>query len=392
MALTYSELIAQAKREISEIDPAGLAARLGDNIVLIDVRESDEYVQGAIEGSKHIPRGLLESNIAMVVPDRSSSLVLYCAAGARSALAAKSLKDMGYGDVSSLTGGFGRWKNEGRPWAEPITLSQDQKIRYSRHTLLPEVGEEGQAKLLDSKVLVIGAGGLGSPASMYLAAAGVGTLGVVDFDVVDSSNLQRQILHNIERLGEAKVESARQTLQLLNPDVKIEPYRERLSAENVLDIMSGYDLVVDGGDNFPTRYLVNDASLHLRIPVVHGAIFRFEGQASVFHPYVGPCYRCLFPQPPPPELAPSCAEAGVLGVLPGIVGSIEAMEAIKVLLGIGETLVGTLLTYDALTQDFRKLKLRRNPNCPACADESMPPAIVEYDDLCMPAGSVARTI
>ncbi len=392
MSLTYSELIAQAKREISEIDPAGLAARLGGNVVLIDVRESDEHVQGAIEGSKHIPRGLLESNIAAVVPDQSSSLVLYCAGGARSALAAKSLKDMGYADVASLTGGFGRWKNEGRPWAEPITLSQDQKIRYSRHTLLPEVGEEGQAKLLDSKVLLVGAGGLGSPASMYLAAAGVGTIGIVDFDVVDSSNLQRQILHNIERLGEAKVESARQTLQLLNPDVKIEPYRERLSAENVLDIMSGYDLVVDGGDNFPTRYLVNDASLHLRIPVVHGAIFRFEGQASVFHPYVGPCYRCLFPQPPPPELAPSCAEAGVLGVLPGIVGSIEAMEAIKLLLGIGETLVGTLLTYDALTQDFRKLKLRRNPNCPACADESMPPAIVEYDDLCMPAGSVARTI
>ncbi|MEX2278457.1 MAG: molybdopterin-synthase adenylyltransferase MoeB [Acidimicrobiia bacterium] len=392
MALTYSELIAQAKREIAEIDSASLAARLGGDFVLVDVREGDEYSQGAIVGTKHIPRGLLEANIAMQVPDQSTPIVLYCAGGARSALAAKSLKDMGYLDVTSLTGGFGRWKNEGRPWAEPVTLNQDQKARYSRHTLLPEVGEEGQAKLLDSKVLLIGAGGLGSPAAMYLAAAGVGTLGIVDFDVVDASNLQRQILHNMDRLGESKVESARQTLQALNPDVKIEPYRERLSADNVLEIMSGYDIVVDGGDNFPTRYLINDASLHLRIPVVHGAIFRFEGQASVFHPYVGPCYRCLFPQPPPPELAPSCAEAGVLGVLPGIVGSIEAMEAIKLLLGIGEPLTGQLLTYDALTQDFRKLKLRRNPDCPACADESMPPAIVEYDDLCMPAGSVARTV
>jgi molybdopterin/thiamine biosynthesis adenylyltransferase/rhodanese-related sulfurtransferase len=392
MALTYSELIAQAKREIAEIDPAGLVALLGSDVVVVDVREGDEFSQGAIPGSRHIPRGLLESNITMQVADPSTRLVLYCAAGARSALAAKTLMDMGYRDVRSLAGGFGRWKNEGRPWVEPVTLTADQKTRYSRHTLLPEVGEEGQAKLLDSKVLMIGAGGLGSPAAMYLAAAGVGTLGIVDFDVVDASNLQRQILHNMDRLGEAKVESARQTLQALNPDVKIEPYRERLSADNVIDIMSGYDVVVDGGDNFPTRYLINDASLHLKIPVVHGAIFRFEGQASVFHPYEGPCYRCLFPQPPPPELAPSCAEAGVLGVLPGIIGSIEAMEAIKILLGIGESLTGTLLTYDALTQDFRKLKLRRNPECPACADESMPPQIVEYDDLCMPAGSVARSV
>jgi molybdopterin/thiamine biosynthesis adenylyltransferase/rhodanese-related sulfurtransferase len=392
MAPTYSELIAQAKREIAEIDPAGLVALLGSDVVVVDVREGDEFSQGAILGSRHIPRGLLESNITMQVPDPSTRLVLYCAAGARSALAAKTLMDMGYRDVRSLAGGFGRWKNEGRPWVEPVTLTADQKARYSRHTLLPEVGEEGQAKLLDSKVLMIGAGGLGSPAAMYLAAAGVGTLGIVDFDVVDASNLQRQILHNMDRLGEAKVESARQTLQALNPDVKIEPYRERLSADNVIDIMSGYDIVVDGGDNFPTRYLINDASLHLKIPVVHGAIFRFEGQASVFHPYEGPCYRCLFPQPPPPELAPSCAEAGVLGVLPGIIGSIEAMEAIKILLGIGESLTGILLTYDALTQDFRKLKLRRNPQCPACADEAMPPQIVEYDDLCMPAGSVARSV
>jgi molybdopterin/thiamine biosynthesis adenylyltransferase/rhodanese-related sulfurtransferase len=391
MSFSYQEMVAAAKREIREFTPAEVEARLGGQFVLVDVREADEFEQGAIPGSRLIPRGLLESNVALQIPDRSTEIILYCAAGARSALAARSLQEMGYGNVSSMSGGFGQWKSEGRPWAVPVTLSKEQKTRYSRHTLLPEVGEAGQAKLLDSKVLLIGAGGLGSPAALYLAAAGVGTLGIVDFDTVDASNLQRQILHSMDRIGQAKVESARETLQALNPDVKIEPYRVRLSAENVLQIMSGYDLVVDGGDNFPTRYLVNDASLHLRIPVVHGAIFRFEGQASVFNPYDGPCYRCLFPQPPPPELAPSCAEAGVLGVLPGIIGSIEAMEAIKVLLGIGEPLIGKLLTYDALTQDFRQLKLRRNPECPACSNEDMPPAIVEYDMLCTPAGSVART-
>jgi molybdopterin/thiamine biosynthesis adenylyltransferase/rhodanese-related sulfurtransferase len=391
MATTYQELVSQAKKVIREVQPADVAARLGaPDLVVIDCREAEEFGQGAIEGAKLIPRGLLESNIAHHVPHPDTEVVVYCAGGARSALAAKTLQDMGYRNVAAMAGGFGRWKAEGRPWREPVTLSTDQKVRYSRHTLLPEVGEEGQAKLLDSRVLLVGAGGLGSPAALYLAAAGVGTLGIVDFDVVDASNLQRQVLHNMDRIGQAKVESARETLTALNPDVKIEPYQTRLSADNVLDILSGYDLVVDGGDNFPTRYLVNDASLHLRIPVVHGAIFRFEGQVSVFNPYQGPCYRCLFPQPPPPELAPSCAEAGVLGVLPGIVGSIEAMEAIKLLLGIGEPLVGKLLTYDALTEEFRTLKLRRNPDCPACADEERPPAIVEYDQLCTPAGSVPR--
>lgn len=391
MALTYQELVARAKQEITEISSAELEARLGNGgFTLVDVREADEHSQGAIEGAKLIPRGLLESNVPLHIPDSATEIIIYCAAGARSALAAKALRDMGYERVSSLSGGFGTWKAEGRPWTVPTTLTAEQKNRYSRHTLLPEVGEEGQAKLLDSKVILIGAGGLGSPAALYLAAAGVGTLGIVDFDVVDSSNLQRQILHTVDRIGQAKVDSAREALQALNPDVKIEPYRERLSADNVLDILSGYDLIVDGGDNFPTRYLINDASLHLRIPVVHGAIFRFEGQASVFKPYDGPCYRCLFPQPPPPELAPSCAEAGVLGVLPGIIGSIEAMEAIKLLLGIGEPLIGKLLTYDALEEEFRQLKLRRNPDCPACADEARPPVIVEYDQYCMPAGSVAR--
>ncbi len=391
MAMTYQEMIAAAKAEIAEIDTATLEARLDDGTAIIDCREADEYEQGAIRSARLIPRGLLESNITMQIPDRSTPIAIYCAVGARSALAAKALQDMGYTDVVSVAGGFGRWKAEGREWSEPVTLTKEQKIRYSRHTLLPEVGEAGQAKLLDSKVLLIGAGGLGSPAALYLAAAGVGTLGIVDFDIVDSSNLQRQILHSVDRIGMPKVESARETLIALNPDVKIRMHDVRLSAENILEIMSEYDVVVDGGDNFPTRYLINDASLHLEIPVVHGAIFRFEGQASVFKAYEGPCYRCLFPQPPPPELAPSCAEAGVLGVLPGIVGSIEAMEAIKLILGIGEPLVGKLLTYDALEQEFRQLKLRRNPECPACGDRSQPPAIVEYDDLCMPAGTVART-
>jgi molybdopterin/thiamine biosynthesis adenylyltransferase/rhodanese-related sulfurtransferase len=391
MPRSYQEMVTEARRSIHEIDPTALAARRMDPPVIVDIREADEFEQGALEGAKLIPRGVLESNVATYVPDPATEIVLYCAVGARSALAALSLEHMGYTNVASLAGGFERWKADGHSWTVPATLSREQRIRYSRHTLLPEVGEEGQARLLASKVLLIGAGGLGSPAAMYLAAAGVGTLGIVDFDIVDPSNLQRQILHDVAAIGRPKVESAAETLRALNPDVRVVPIEQRLSADNVLELMTGYDVVVDGGDNFPTRYLVNDASLHLGIPVVHGAIFRFEGQASVFSPYDGPCYRCLFPQPPPPELAPSCAEAGVLGVLPGIIGSIEAMETIKLLLGIGEPLVGRLLTYDALAQEFRSLTLRRNPTCPACADRTMPPAIVEYDALCTPAGSVARS-
>jgi molybdopterin/thiamine biosynthesis adenylyltransferase/rhodanese-related sulfurtransferase len=390
--LTYQELVARAKNQIEEIGPAELEPRLGRGPVLLDVREADEYEQGALEGAVFIPRGILESTAAQRLPDPSAEIVIYCAAGHRSALAALALQQMGYANVSSLRGGFTQWKSDGRPWTIPVSLSKDQQQRYSRHTLLPEVGTEGQQKLLDSRILLVGAGGLGSPAALYLAAAGVGTLGIVDSDVVEVSNLQRQIIHDESQIGRSKVDSARRRIADLNPDVDVVGYGERLTADNVLDIMTGYDVVVDGGDNFPTRYLVNDASLHLRIPVVHGAIFRFEGQVSVFDPYAGPCYRCLFPKPPPPELAPSCAEAGVLGVLPGIIGSIEAMEAIKLVLGIGETLAGVLLTYDALTQDFRRLKLSRNPQCPACADESMPPVIVQYDDLCTPAGSVARSV
>jgi molybdopterin/thiamine biosynthesis adenylyltransferase/rhodanese-related sulfurtransferase len=388
---TYQEMVARARREIREVEPAAVEAALDASTLLIDCRESEEFSQGAILGARHVPRGVLEGSISGIAPDPNQPIVIYCASGARSALAAKALQDMGYSSVVNMVGGFIRWKNEGRTWRMPVTLTNDQKARYSRHTMLPEVGEAGQATLLASKALLVGAGGLGSPAALYLAAAGVGTLGIVDFDVVDATNLQRQIIHSMDRIGQPKVESARETITALNPDVKVEPYRERLSADNVLDIMAGYEVIIDGGDNFPTRYLVNDASLHLKVPVVHGSIFRFEGQVSVFKPYEGPCYRCLFPQPPPPELAPSCAEAGVLGVLPGVIGSLQAMEAIKLLLGIGDPLIGKLLTYDALTQEFLTFKLRRSPSCPACSDPELPPAIVEYDQLCTPAGSVART-
>ncbi len=338
-----------------------------------------------------MPRGVLEIDLTARIPDRSREIVLYCSGGHRSVLAADSLQRLGYRKVSSLAGGFEQWKAEQREWALPRTLSGEQRSRYSRHLLLPEVGEEGQQRLLESKALIIGAGGLGSPVALYLAAAGVGTIGIVDFDVVDGSNLQRQILHDSRRIGTPKAESARETLRALNPDVRVAVHQTRFTADNALEIIDGYDVVVDGADNFPTRYLVNDASLHLRVPVVHGSIFRFEGQATVFDPYRGPCYRCLFPEPPPPELAPSCAEAGVLGVLPGVIGSIEAMEALKLLLGIGESLAGRLLLYDALEEDFRIVALRRDPDCPACADESHPPQIVEYDQHCTPAGNVPRT-
>jgi molybdopterin/thiamine biosynthesis adenylyltransferase len=301
-------------------------------------------------------------------------------------LAAKTLQDLGYQDVANLAGGIVRWKLEGLPVQVDSTLSAEQRQRYARHLVLPEVGEKGQRKLLESSVLVIGAGGLGSPVALYLAAAGVGTLRMVDSDVVDESNLQRQILHGIDRVGRAKVESARQTIAAINPDVVVETHRVRLEAGNVLKLIDGCDVIVDGTDNFPTRYLVNDASLRTRTPVVHGSIFRFDGQVAVFSPYKGPCYRCLFPQPPPPELAPNCAEAGVMGALPGIIGSLQAMETIKLLLGLGQPLIGRLLVYDALDQDFMTVKVNRDPNCPACSDESAPPTLFDYDQSCLPVG------
>jgi sulfur-carrier protein adenylyltransferase/sulfurtransferase len=386
----YNDLVAAARRHVTELEPEEVEARMG-RVTLIDVREPDEYESGTVGGSLLLPRGVLESTIESQIPDRDRDLILFCAAGQRSVLAAASLQAMGYENVASMAGGFDRWKTEGRSWIVPSTLTSSQRSRYSRHLLLPEVGEAGQTRLLESSVVLVGAGGLGSPAALYLAAAGVGTIGLVDFDVVDASNLQRQILHNVERIGMPKVDSARETLSALNPDVKIVTHPHRLESANALEILGGYDVIVDGGDNFPTRYLVNDASLHLGTPVVHGSIFRFEGQASVFDPYHGPCYRCLFPQPPPPELAPSCAEAGVLGVLPGIIGSVEAMETIKLLLGIGDSLVGKLLIYDALEEDFQTVKVRRDPGCPACSDPEFPPRLVDYDLACAPAGGVPRS-
>lgn len=386
---SYRELVAEALAVVAEVQPAELEPRLGSGIVVLDVREPDEVSAGVIPGSVIIARGVLERDVAARIPEPDTRLVIYCASGQRSALAALSLHRMGYTQVASLAGGIDAWRREGRPLATPVRLDEEQRIRYARHLVLPEVGEEGQRRLLESRVLLVGAGGLGSPAALYLAAAGVGTLGLVDFDVVDASNLQRQIAHTLDRLGAPKVESAREAIAALNPDVKVEPHRVQLAAANALDILSGYDVIVDGADNFPTRYLLNDASLHTRIPVVHGSIFRFEGQATVFDPYRGPCYRCLFPQPPPPELAPSCAEAGVLGVLPGVIGSLQALEVIKLILGIGDSLVGRLLTYDALEQDFRTLRLRRNPACPACGDEYSPPPLVDYDQYCLPGRPAA---
>ena len=381
-------MLAAARASVREVSPTEASVIPG--AAMLDVREPDEWAQGAIDGAVFIPRGTLEYTVGRELPDPSQPVVVYCAGGHRSLLAAKVLQDMGYEDVVSMDGGFTAWRRDGLDWRRPEGLSDEQRARYARHLVLGGVGSEGQQRMLGASVLVLGAGGLGSPAALYLAAAGVGTIGIVDDDVVEVSNLQRQVLHDTHRIGMAKVESARDTLGALNPEIKVEPYAERLTSENALRIMAGYDVVIDGTDNFPTRYLVNDASLHLRVPVVHGSIFRFEGQVAVFDPYRGPCYRCLFPQPPPPELAPNCAEAGVLGVLPGVIGAIQAAEALKLVLGAGEPLRGKLLSYDALDQSFRTLRLERDPDCPACASESEPPRLVDYDETCRPAGNVAR--
>ncbi len=387
---TPRDLLNAAKEAIREVEPSDVAARL-DHYRILDVREPDEHEQGAVPGAVHIPRGNLEFSVESRLTDKHAPIAVYCAGGVRSAFAAKTLQDLGYTDVVSVIGGFNKWKDEGLTWSTPRTLSPDQRNRYQRHLLLPEVGDEGQLRLLDSKVLLLGAGGLGSPAALYLAAAGVGTIGIIDMDVVDASNLQRQVLHNMDRIGMRKVDSAKQTLTAINPDLDVRTYDVRLGADNVLDIIDGYDVIVDGTDNFPTRYLVNDAALVKRIPVVHGSIFRFEGQVTIFNPYVGPCYRCMIPEPPPAELAPSCAEAGVLGVLPGIVGSIQAIETIKLLLELGDPLVGRLLTYDSMDQSFRTFKVRRDPSCPACGEDAGPIIIAEYDDLCMPHVAVSAS-
>ena len=377
---SYRDLLAQVKGEIQELRAADAAALLDAPAqpYLVDVRNQDEWDEGHIPGAVHIPRGNLESRAEGALKDRSRPVLVYCASGARSAFAAKTLEQLGYEDVRSLAGGYTDWKRSGFPTEIPVTFPEEQRRRYSRHILIPEVGEAGQRKLLNARILLIGAGGLGSPASLYLAAAGVGTLGIVDDDVVDDSNLQRQIAHTTARVGVPKVDSARETLEALNPDVDVKTFEERLTSENVDRILDdGWDLIVDGADNFPTRYLVNDASVWHGIPVVHGSIYRFEGQVTVFRPGVGPCYRCLFPTPPPPELAPSCAEGGVLGVLPGVVGSLQANEALKLALGIGEPLVGRLQLFDALSATFTEVALRRDPDCPVCGEH---PSITEYID------------
>jgi sulfur-carrier protein adenylyltransferase/sulfurtransferase len=401
---TYRELLARVKEEIDEISTIDAHERLAAETppLFVDVREPDEWDEGHIPGAVYTGRGRLEQRIEGLVPDKDRPLVVYCSAGSRSAFATKTLRELGYEDVVNLAGGFSDWKRNGFEVTIPRALSPEQRSRYSRHLLIPEVGEEGQQRLLDARVLLIGAGGLGSPASLYLAAAGVGTIGIVDADVVDESNLQRQIVHSTERLGEPKVLSAKRTLEALNPDVRVVAYEERLTSENVDRVLGeGWDVIVDGADNFPTRYLLNDASVWHGIPVVHGSIFRFEGQVTVFAPGLartagarglrgpgvdgsagdasspGPCYRCLFPQPPPPELAPSCAEGGVLGVLPGVIGSIQANEALKLVLQRGDSLAGRLLLFDALATTLDEVTVRRDPDCPVCGDH---PTITEYID------------
>jgi molybdopterin/thiamine biosynthesis adenylyltransferase/rhodanese-related sulfurtransferase len=382
MAPTFQQLLAGVKQEIREVSVDDVKRLLDARapVKLVDVREADEYAGGRLPGALHIPRGYLELRIEDRAR-RDEELVVYCAGGTRSALAVKTLKELGYTRVASLAGGYNRWSDAAYPVEKPVVLTAEQKERYRRHLILPEVGEEGQAKLLQARVLLLGAGGLGSPAALYLAAAGVGTLGIVDSDVVDLSNLQRQVLHTRQFQGQPKVVSARAAIEALNPDVKVVPFQERLTSHNVLRVLEGFDLVLDGGDNFPTRYLLNDACVMLGRPNLHGSIFRFEGQVTTFVPGQGPCYRCLYPAPPPPELAPSCAEAGVLGVLPGLIGLLQANEALKLILGQGEPLIGRLVTFDALGTRFQELKLRRDPKCPVCAPGTKV-ELIDYEHFC----------
>jgi molybdopterin/thiamine biosynthesis adenylyltransferase/rhodanese-related sulfurtransferase len=377
----YRELLQQVRSRIAEVD--GREAQAIEGATWIDVREQDEWDEGHIPGAVHIPRGSLESRIEAVVADRSRPLVVYCASGGRSAFAADTLTELGYARPVSLAGGFSDWKRNGFPTELPRRLSPERRARYSRHLLIPEIGEEGQMRLLDSRILLIGAGGLGSPASLYLAAAGVGHIGIIDADIVDESNLQRQIAHSLNTLGSPKVDSARRAIEALNPDVEVTTYRERLTSENIDRILDdGWEIILDGADNFPTRYLVNDASVWRDIPVVHGSIYRFEGQVTVFKPGDGPCYRCLYASPPPPELAPSCSEGGVLGVLPGIVGTLQTNEALKLALGVGEPLIGRLLLFDALATDFQEVHIVRNPDCPVCGTHPTINEYIDYVEFC----------
>jgi molybdopterin/thiamine biosynthesis adenylyltransferase/rhodanese-related sulfurtransferase len=380
---SYDALLRELRTQTPEVDVQGLSTQLGKAHV-IDCREADEHAQGTIPGAVWIPRGFLEARIEKTITDRAAPVIIYCASGNRSLFAQRTLAELGYTNVKSLAGGFTAWKRAGQPWEMPATLRADQETRYSRHTLLPEVGVAGQQKLLAAKVVCIGAGGLGSPSSMYLAAAGIGALGMIDDDVVDASNLQRQILHGTDRLATHKVDSAERTLKNLNPDVRVEKHKARITSANAIDLLGRYDVIIDGADNFATRYLVNDVALKLAKPVVHASIFRFEGQITVFPGNGSPCYRCLYPQPPPPEDAPSCAEGGVLGVLPGIMGVLQATEAIKLILNLGDSLAGRLLVYDALRTKFRELKLRRDPKCPTCGDgvDRSTIELVDYEQFC----------
>ena len=385
MAKTFQDIMADARKEIPEVTAQQVSDLLknnGKSPVILDVREKDEWREGHLDGAVSLPRGFLEIKVENTVPDKNTPIVAYCAGGVRSLLAAKIMREMGYQNVSSMAGGYAAWKNAGYKWVQDFQFTPEQLIRYSRHFLLSEVDEESQAKLLKAKVLMVGASGLSCPSAYYLAAAGVGTLGIIDNDVVDISNLQRQILHTNDRVGKPKVESAKLTLEGLNPDVKVIPYQEKLTSSNIMEIIKDYDIVVDGSDNFPTRYLVNDACILTKTPNVHGSIFQFDGQATVFYPGKGPCYRCLYPEPPPADMAPSCAEAGVLGVLPGLIGTIEALEAIKLILGKGDSLIGRLLCFNTLTMEITTLNLRRDPNCPMCGDHPTIHELIDYEEFC----------
>ncbi len=369
MPKSYSDLLREARTKVREVTAADVdVLRARGGLTIVDVREDSERAQGYMPGSVHISKSYIEGQIEAAIPDRNQPVVLYCAGGVRSLFAAATLQELGYADVASMAGGFQAWKSGGYAWTAPVNLTAEQKQRYSRHLLIPEVGTDGQKKLLDSKVLLIGAGGLGSPAALYLAAAGVGTIGLVDFDIVDLSNLQRQVIHTTDRIGEKKVESARKAINALNPDVKVIAHEEMLLPDNVERLIAGYDVVLDGTDTFETRYLLNDAAVAANIPVVHASVFRFEGQLTVFQPYKGPCYRCLYPAPPPPELAPGCSVAGVLGVVPGIMGLLQSLEVLKLLIGMGDTLAGRLLLFDALDTTFTELRLKRDQSCPVCSD------------------------
>ncbi len=384
MAKTYQELMTEARDSVPEVTIDEVQAQMenGARPTLLDVREREEYREGHLEGSVPLPRGFLEMRIEEAVPDKSAPIVAYCAGGVRSLIAARTLKEMGYENVTSMSGGYTAWKNAGYKWVADRQFTPEQITRYARHFTLPEVGEAGQAKLLDAKVLCVGAGGLGSPVALYLAAAGVGTIGIADHDTVDMSNLQRQILHTNDRVGMPKVESAQLTLNALNPDVDIVQFKERLSSENVMRIIDGFDIVVNGCDNFPTRYLINDACIMAKKTLVDGSIFQFEGQVTVVDPTEGPCYRCLFPEPPPPGMAPSCAEAGVLGVLPGLVGCMQALEVIKIILGAGNPLVGRMMHFDTLSSEIRVLKLRKDPNCLVCSENPKITELIDYEEFC----------